>query len=193
MGALQVLDQADSRCLVLDQHQIDPLAVFALPKDSLVLLDDLGLEVWVLQAVLPAVDDQDRHSTVHWLEYPKGDGCGRVVVQFLGEGAVVALQDKLQLRQGLVGRPELEPLSLDDPALFRVNDLGIDLLPPKLGSLVLQDLLPEAWGEVVEVGVGRGGCQVNVVAFPADQVNNQVFRLGGGRRKDAGSGETNPA
>ena len=104
----------------------------------------------------------------------------------LGEGAVVGLQDELQLGQRLLSRPELEPVPLDDAALLGVKDLGVDLLLAELGPLVLHDLLAEVVRQVVDVGVGRGGRQVDIIALPANQLDDQVLGARGGGAYQAG-------
>ena len=156
MRPLEVLDQADARGLVLDQDQVHALSVPAFPVDHLVLVLNLGAQIRILEAILPAVQQQGRHRAVHGLEDAPGRSRGGVVDGLLAGGAVVGLEDVLELGEGLVHRPELEHVPLDDASLLRVDDLSVDLLPAQLRPLVLQDLLLEARGEVGKVGVGRG-------------------------------------
>ena len=59
MAALQVLDQADACALVFDQDQVHTLALLALAEHNLILFLNFGTQVWVLQAILPAVDEHD--------------------------------------------------------------------------------------------------------------------------------------
>ena len=180
------MDQGDASRFVLHQHQVHPLGLLALAVDRLVLVQHLGLEVGVLEPVLPCVDDQSGHRAVLRLEHPKGDAGRGVVLGLVGEGAVVGLEDVLQLRQGFVRRPELEPVPLDDAALLGVEDLGIDLLLAELRPLVLHDLLSEVVRQVVDVGVGRGGRQEDVIALPAHQLDDQVLGARGGGAYQAG-------
>ena len=109
------MDQRDACGLVLNKDQVNALLVFALTVDHVVLLDHLGAQVWVLQAVLPAVDHHGRHWAVEWLEHTERDGGCRIVDSLLRAGAVVALQDVLELGERLVWRPQLEHVALDDP------------------------------------------------------------------------------
>jgi len=58
----------------------------------------------------------------------------------------------------------------------------VDLLPPDLRAFVRKDLLLKAWRKVGQIDVSRGGGDGHVVAFPADQLNDQVLgpRCSGG-------------
>ena len=79
MGLPQVLKQRDAGALVLDQKQINPLLVFAIPIDHIELFDHLGAELGILQVLLPAVDHHDAHAAVQWLEHAQRDTSRRVV------------------------------------------------------------------------------------------------------------------
>ena len=175
---LEVLNQADACGLVLDQHEVNPLLVPALTVDHLELLHDLGAQVGVLEPVLPAVDEHDRHRAIQRLEHAPRPGSGGVVLGLLAGGAVVGLDDVLELGELPPGRPELEHVPLDDATLLGVDDFGVNLLPPQLGALELENLLLEVLGQVGEVGVGRGGGHHHVVAVPPHQFDDEVFRFG---------------
>ena len=122
---LQVLNQADARGLVLHQHHVYQLPIFALAVDRLVLLNDLGAQVGVLEVLVPAVQHHDAHAAVHGLEHAERDAPGRIVEGLVGRGAVVALEDELELGEALVAWPQAEPVPLDDTALLGVDDLGV--------------------------------------------------------------------
>ena len=91
------------------------------------------------------------------------------------------MDDVLEPGELAPGRPELEHGAVDDTALLRVDDLGVDLLSAQGSALVLQDLLAEVVRQVAQVGVGRGGRQDNVIALAAHQFDDQVLGFGRGR------------
>ena len=76
----------------------------------------------------PAVDQQDGHRAVERLEHAPRRHGRRVVVLLVGEGAVVGLHDELELREGLVRRPQAEHIAADHLAVFEVDDLAQHLL-----------------------------------------------------------------
>ena len=83
------------------------------------------------------------------------------VDRLLSERRVKAHDDVVKRRQRFVGRPELEPASLDDAGLFGVNNLGMDLLSSKLRAFVLCDLSKEGLCKVRCVVIGRPSGDVN--------------------------------
>ena len=64
----------------------------------------------------------------------------------------------------------------------------MDLLTAKLCALVLKDLLLKGWCKVCQIGVSARSGQHNVVTLPANQLDDQVFGLGGGGADQAGVG-----
>ena len=181
---LQVLDQRYACTLVFDQHHVGLLPRSELvwvAVHVLVRLRHLDAQVGVLDALRPSVDDHATRRPILRLEHAKHHACRRVVDRLLRRGRVVRLDHHRELRQAPLGRPQLEPLTLDQAVVARVQEHSVDLLVAKLGALVLENLRLERGREVVEVVVGRRTHVADVVPVPLDQVKDQ--RLGPWRRR----------
>ena len=115
MRSPQVLDQLRPCALVLHQYQVDSLPVLVLSVHHVVLLRNLWAQVRVLQVVLPTVNQHHGHRAIQWFEHTPRSRGGWIVVRLLARRAVIALEDVLELGEGLAVGPELDHLALDDP------------------------------------------------------------------------------
>ena len=104
----------------------------------------------------------------------------------VSEGAVIGLDDVLELGERLVGGPELEHIAGDDLAVFEVDDLTQHLLLVQLAPLVLLQLVAERGREVGGVLIGRGAVDDHILTLPAHEFEDQVLGLGRGGHNDLG-------
>ena len=142
------------------------------------LLDHLGTQFRILHVLLPAVDEHDTHSLVGTWPEDTPHCAGRGIVLGLVTGrAVVRLKHVLKSRKWLLVIPELKPCTLDDARLFRVEDLGVDLLASELRAFVLQNLRLERWSEVVDVVVRAGLGTYHILPISVHQIHDQWLGL----------------